>query len=32
MKLPGCSFFEDLVALCHAVPLTNSSLFTYNIE
>jgi hypothetical protein len=30
MKLPGCSFFDDFVALCHVVPLTGSNLFTYN--
>jgi hypothetical protein len=31
MKLSGCSSFEHFVALCHAVPLTRSSLFTYNL-
>jgi hypothetical protein len=31
VKLQGCFFFDDLVALCHAVPLTRSSLFTYNL-
>jgi hypothetical protein len=30
MELPGGSFFDDFVALCHAVPLTKNIRFTYN--
>jgi len=30
MKLPGHSFFDDFVALYHAVPLTKNIRFTYN--
>jgi hypothetical protein len=30
MQLPESSFFDDLIALCHAVPLTKNGRFAYN--